>query len=120
MSKTKSKSGIKGPKNLGTPGGGPKGPKGSKGSKNGKGKGKGSYTGGGPVVVVLDEYTAKNLFLALAQALGAPVNKKKGKKGKKGKKSSKGGGGGGPKGKGSKGGGGGGPKGTKGSKGSKS
>ena len=35
--------------------------------------------------MVLDEKTAKDLFLALALALGYPINKKGGKKGKKGK-----------------------------------
>ena len=100
MSKTKSKSGA--------------GPKGSKGGKNGKGKGGYPPGGGGPIAVVLDEKTAKDLFLALALALGYPINKKGGKKGKKGKKGSKGGGT--PKGgrKGAKGGGT--PKGPKGRK----
>lgn len=71
MSKTKSKSGKKGPK----------------GGKDGKGK-KGGYRpgGGNPISVVLDEKTAKDLFLALALALGYPIDKKGGKKGKKGKK----------------------------------
>ena len=52
-----------------------------KGGKDGKGK------GGGPIAVVLAEKTAKDLFLALALALGYPINKKGGKKGKKGGKS---------------------------------
>ncbi|HEV2840841.1 MAG TPA: hypothetical protein VGW39_05905 [Chthoniobacterales bacterium] len=82
MSKTKSKS-VK---------------KGSKGGKDGKGK-KGGYRpgGGSPIAVVLDEKTAKDLFLALALALGYPIDKKGGKKGKKGKKAK------GKKGKGKKG-----------------
>jgi len=55
-------------------------------SKSGKGKGGGYPDSDGPVIVVLDPITAKNLFLALAQALGAPIQKKGTKKGKKGKK----------------------------------
>lgn len=96
MSKTKSKSGNKGPKNVETRGGGrPKGPKGNK-DKGGKAKGKkGVYPRGGKIILVLDEYCAKDMFVQLALALGGPVNpKKKGKKGKKGGKGkgSKGGG----------------------------
>lgn len=60
--------------------------KGSKGGKKGKGKGGYRPGAGNPVAVVLDEKTAKDLFLALALALGYPINKKGGKKGKKGKK----------------------------------
>lgn len=45
----------------------------------------------GPVTVVLDESTAKNLFLALVQALNVPTDKKKKKKKKK-DKTTKGGG----------------------------
>jgi hypothetical protein len=51
--------------------------KGSKGKKGGGGSGE------GPVFVVLERDTAMDLFLALAQALGAPIDKKK--KAKKGK-----------------------------------
>jgi peptidoglycan hydrolase-like protein with peptidoglycan-binding domain len=60
-------------------------PKGSKGPKDGKGK-NGGYRKGGKITIVLEEYCAKDLFIALATALGAPVNwKKQGKKqGKKG------------------------------------
>ena len=78
-------------------------------SKSGK---KGGYRpgAGNPISVVLDEKTAKDLFLALALALGYPINKKGGKKGKKGG-TSKGKKGGGTS-KGTKGGGT--PKGTKG------
>ena len=87
MSKKKSKSGKKG----------------SKGGKNGKGK-KGGYRpgGGNPISVKKNKKTAKDLFLALALALGYPIDKKGGKKGKKGKKG-KGKKGKGSKGKGSKG-----------------
>src|SRR5947199_7787808 len=71
-----------------------KGPKGKKGKK-----GDIHEHGGGPIYVVLEKETAMDLFLALAQALGAPIDKKKkgkkkekgkGKKGKKGKKGTKG------------------------------
>jgi peptidoglycan hydrolase-like protein with peptidoglycan-binding domain len=75
-------------------GGRPKGPKGGKGKKGG-------YRKGGQIIVVLEEYCAKDLFVQLAAALGAPVDwKKKGKKGKKGKngKNGKNGKKGGPKG----------------------
>jgi hypothetical protein len=66
----------------GAPEGGPKGPKG--GPKDGKGK-KGGYRKGGKIILVLEEYCAKDLFVQLAAALGGPVNLKKGKKkGKKG------------------------------------
>jgi hypothetical protein len=88
-------------------GGRPKGP------KDGKGK-KGGYRKGGKIILVLEEYCAKDLFVQLAAALGGPVNwKKKGKK--KGKKGGSKGPKGGPKGpkggpKGPKGG----PKGPKG------
>jgi hypothetical protein len=86
MSKPKSKLGAKGARGPGNlVGGKPKGPKGGKGKKGGY-----PPKSGGSVVVVLDSYTAKNLFLALAQALGAPIDNKKGKKGGKGKKGKKG------------------------------
>jgi len=52
-------------------------------SKDAKGKKGPVQGGGGPVVVVLEESVAKDLFLALAQALGAPIDKKKKKKKKK-------------------------------------
>src|SRR4029077_16248742 len=65
-------------------GGRPKGPKTPNGPKDGKGK-KGGYRKGGKIILVLEEYCAKDLFVQLAAALGGPVNwKKKGKKGKKG------------------------------------
>jgi hypothetical protein len=77
-------------------GGRPKGPKTSKGPKDGKGK-KGGYRKGGKIILVLEEYCAKDLFVQLAAALGGPVNlKKKGKK--KGKKGGPKGPKGGPKG----------------------
>jgi hypothetical protein len=79
MSKTKSTSGNKG-SNPKTPNGG----------KTGKGKKGGYPKGGGKIILVLEEYCAKDLFVQLAQALGGPVNQKK--KGKKGKKGTKGGG----------------------------
>jgi peptidoglycan hydrolase-like protein with peptidoglycan-binding domain len=60
------------------------GGKGPKTPKDGKGK-KGGYPKGGEIILVLEEYCAKDLFVQLAAALGGPVNwKKKGKKGKKG------------------------------------
>ena len=74
----------------------PGGPKGPKGPKDGKGK-KGGYRKGGKIILVLEEYCAKDLFVQLAAALGGPVNlKKKGKK--KGKKGGPKGPKGGPKG----------------------
>ena len=65
-----------------------------KGKKGKKGK-KGVYKGeGGPIYVVLEKECAMDLFLALAQALGAPFDKKKKAKKKdkkpKGKKKDKG------------------------------
>ena len=42
-----------------------------------KGKKGGYYGEGGSVVLVLDKECAMDLFVALAQALGAPIDKKK-------------------------------------------
>jgi len=55
---------------------GGKGPKTPNGPKGGKGK-KGGYRKGGQIIVVLEEYCAKDLFVQLAAALGGPVNWKK-------------------------------------------
>jgi hypothetical protein len=76
--------------------------------KGKKGKKGGYPSEGGPVYVVLERECAMDLFLALAQALGAPIDKKpkkkdKGKKKEKGKVKNKQKGKGKPKGKGPKG-----------------